>query len=518
MVRIFQYNLCSILTVLLIMCYNTILTASTGEITIEMPKCKGTIYQLFDIIGKKTGLSFVYDSNTIDNNKKTRIEKGRYTIRQAICIITGNKKLDVRTLGNHILITPLKTTLKNYPSTNLKQEDKQIEIVGVLIDKSTNRPLDGSFIRVEGTSIGSATNRSGEFRLTLPSELLNTSFIVFSHLGYKKRVIEASHLVHGFFTIKLEEQIITLQEVVLRLSNPLLLLEKLRENKKLNYPHNSVCATSFYREGVDYEKRFVKLSEGVFKIYKPSALTKQPDKVELLKMRNIYTRETKDSVITKMKAGIEASLMLDLIKNTPDFLDPNNHDYDFISTGITTFDGRMVDIVYFKQKEFVDDPCYCGELYIDAENYALLGAKFEISPKHIKSTANIFIEKKSKGIKITPLKISYNLSYKPWNGKYYINYVRGDLLFNFKKYKHLFRSSHLHTWFEMATCKIDTTQIKHPIKSKVLPARTIFEETNFPYDESFWENFNVIPIEKDLKKSIEKISLKIEEYLNDAKD
>ena len=36
----------------------------------------------------------------------------------------------------------------------------------------------------------------------------------------------------------------------------------------------------------------------------------------------------------------------------------------------------------------------------------------------------------------------------------------------------------------------------------------------FVYDKSFWEDFNVIPPEKELSEAIEKISSKIEETEN----
>ncbi|GAA6254767.1 hypothetical protein F070042J6_06190 [Bacteroides sp. f07] len=44
-----------------------------------------------------------------------------------------------------------------------------------------------------------------------------------------------------------------------------------------------------------------------------------------------------------------------------------------------------------------------------------------------------------------------------------------------------------------------------------MPTRTIFSDTNFKYDEDFWKEFNVIPLEAEISKLIEKVSLKIEE-------
>ena len=105
----------------------------------------------------------------------------------------------------------------------------------------------------------------------------------------------------------------------------------------------------------------------------------------------------------------------------------------------------------------------------------------------------------------------YTVTYKPYNGQYYINHVRGDLFFRIKKRKQLFGTFPLHTWFEMVTCKIDTNQVSRFTRSEALPTRTIFAETRFAYDEKFWGNFNVIPPEEKLNEAIGKISSKIEE-------
>jgi hypothetical protein len=45
----------------------------------------------------------------------------------------------------------------------------------------------------------------------------------------------------------------------------------------------------------------------------------------------------------------------------------------------------------------------------------------------------------------------------------------------------------------------------------MLPTRTVFAETNFTYDEDFWEGFNVILPEEKLNEAITRISSKIEE-------
>lgn len=63
----------------------------------------------------------------------------------------------------------------------------------------------------------------------------------------------------------------------------------------------------------------------------------------------------------------------------------------------------------------------------------------------------------------------------------------------------------------MITCKVDTEQVVVFPRTDRLPTRTIFSDTYFKYDENFWRDFNVIPLEEEISKLIEKISLKIEE-------
>lgn len=72
---------------------------------IHLSKEKNTVYRLLDKVSEQTGFLFIYDSKLIDNEKTVRIPKGDYTIRQAIYLITGNKELSLRVIGDHILIS-----------------------------------------------------------------------------------------------------------------------------------------------------------------------------------------------------------------------------------------------------------------------------------------------------------------------------------------------------------------------------------------------------------------------------
>lgn len=220
-------------------------------------------------------------------------------------------------------------------------------------------------------------------------------------------------------------------------------------------------------------------------------------------MRRISNNQERDTIIAKMKSGINASMQLDIIKDAPDFLIPEsdvNYPYVYAHSDITVIDNRMANVISFEQREFITSPLLKGNLYIDSENSALLRAEFEIHPKYVKNAANMLVEKKSRNLKIIPQKVVYTVSYKPWNGIYYISHVRGDLHFKVKKRKQLFGSSPLHVWFEMVVCKTDTDGVSRFGRKETLSTRTVFSETKFNYDEGFWGNFNVIPPEEKLNE------------------
>ncbi|MDH6305774.1 hypothetical protein M2459_003508 [Parabacteroides sp. PF5-5] len=513
--RALYLSICAIIGVLLIIALPV--QADNEDILsrkINLPKSKGTIYELLEKVTERSGCLFIYDSRVIKNEQTVNVKKGEYTIRQAIYEITGNRNLSLRVIGNHILI--------ELPAGSYKPQQEAVApkdtvsthftIEGSLFDRFSNEPIPFASVGLPAEGIGTITNMNGDFRLRLPDSL-GQATIQFSHIGYLPQFMDVSTLMGRPNTLSLEPKVISLQEVVVRLVNPQRLIREMLDSRKTNYNREPVYLTSFYREGVEHKKGIVNLTEAVFKIYKaPYDHEYSKDQVKLLKMRQISNEEEKDTLIAKMKSGINASLMLDLVKNLPEFLlEEYTYLYNYAHTDITVIDNRLVNVITFEQKKEVKTPLYRGEIFIDSENNALLSVQFEIHPKYVEKAAGMFVERKSRALDIKPQQISYTVSYKQWNNKYYVNHVRGDLHFRIKKKKKLWGSVNLHTWFEMVTCKIDTTDVSRFTRNEALQTRTIFADTNFSYDATFWEDFNVILPEEKLSESINKITAKIEE-------
>ncbi len=49
---------------------------------------------------------------------------------------------------------------------------------------------------------------------------------------------------------------------------------------------------------------------------------------------------------------------------------------------------------------------FCGELYIDSENSALLRARFEIHPRYVKAATRLFVIRQAPKIRLTTEKLS----------------------------------------------------------------------------------------------------------------
>lgn len=504
-----------LLVCMLLCIYMPLMATETTDLLerkIKLPKSKGTVYQLLNLITERTDYLFIYDSRIIDNEQRATIDKGEYTIREAIYKITGNPSLNLRLIDSHILIHLPVQEAEAAPEAPTEIEvDDYFTITGTLYDKETKEPIIFASVGITNAGIGTITNQNGEFRLKLPRSHYHSA-LHFSHLGYLSQDVSCEIFANKYSTFTLQPNAIPLQEVIVRAIDPMAVLTEMLDKRKDNYIQKPVYLTTFYREGIERKKGMVSLSEGVFKVLKTPYSSLATDQVKLLKMRRVSNTKEKDTLITKIKSGINACLMLDLIKQLPDFLRAEQESpYIYTHSAITVIDNRFVDVISFEQKKHYSEPLYKGEVYIDKDSKALIKAEFEIQPDHIKKATNMFVERKSKYLQITPQEIKYTVSYKLWEGKYYINHVRGDLYFKIRNKKRLFSSTDVHTWFEMVTCKIEENDVSRFSRSETLSSRTIFAETKFEYDEHFWGEFNIIIPENELNDAIRKISSKIEE-------
>lgn len=463
--------------------------------SIHLPHSRGTVYQLLQQVSQVSGYLLMYDSHLIDNARMQEIEEGTRTVAEAIHDITGQSSLQLSIHGGYILIT----------QSSESYEQEPMRILGTLLDAETGQPIPSGTIHIKGSSWGTVSNQEGQFLIHIPDSM-KTSPLVFSHVGYRRQEIPVQSFTGGNPVISLEPNLISLHEVVVRMRDPDLVIQRMIEARERNYPKSPSCLTTFYREGTHYSQKLLDLTEGIFQVYKPGlGSTYGVDQVKQLKNNRISFRSEEDSLIAKIRGGIGSCLSLDVMQHLPPFLQPEGSglECEYHYSDITWIDDRSTHVIYFSPSASSLENYYEGEIYVDAESLALVQVRFRIHPDYLKKT--VLVQKQGKYLKIVPRSAEYVLSYRRWGSFYYIHHVRGDLYFKVRKKGWFSRSPLLHTWLEMATCHIDTTQVESFSRKERLRPESIFMDTPTDYDPVFWRNFNVIPREKHLKESIDQL-------------
>lgn len=479
---------------------------------IQLPKIKETSYELLNRITNLTGFFFIYDSDAVNNEKKINFPGGKHTVRQSISLITKNPNIQIKVIDRHILLYKNKTSPVTDSEPAPKDSTNFIIAKAVVKDAQTREPIPYVSASIENSGIGTVTNQSGEFMLKIPHPD-TVRHIYISHVGYNQQSIPVELFLNNPVDIYMQTKIVPLPEIIIGLINPQKTVREMLTNIPNNYQSEPVYFTSFYREGVERKNTIFSMTEAVFQIYKTGFKSSIDDQVKLLKMRKISNTNEKDSIILKMRAGIDASLRMDIIKHIPNFLELNDKNpFDYTKIDVAVTDTGFANVIAFEQKAYIDDPLYKGKLYINADNSALLMAQFEINPDYIDKATNTFVIKRPKEIDIKAENANYTVHYKYWNGKYYLNHIRGDLSFKVKNKNTFFQpAKSIHIFFEMVVCQIDTTDVKRFSRKESISTHNIFSETKFQYDNHFWDDFNIILPEERLNEAIGRISSKIEE-------
>lgn len=118
--------------------------------------------------------------------------------------------------------------------------------------------------------------------------------------------------------------------MVIRRTEPLNLLRQALAKIPENYSPDPVIETAFYRETIRKNDDYVAVSEAVLDIYKPGFSSIGSEQTKVLRGRKNMDLNKMDTLMVKLKGGLETSFLLDIIRNRPDFLQPDqfsNYEY-----------------------------------------------------------------------------------------------------------------------------------------------------------------------------------------------
>ena len=469
---------------------------------------KTPIYQVLLKLTAKTGYNFSYNSDLINDEKPVTLELKNYPLKHIIDTLFQDSSLVYNVIKNHIVIHKRNKTPDT--SSSLKKQTAHILIQGTVLSEVKQKPLPYATIGLKNQPLGTIANNDGEFIFKINREFLDDTLII-SNIGYENKMIPLEEIRETDQIFFLQEKLYSIQEVIVRTRDPYLILRRAMKQKSGNYyTQRPVFLTSFYRETIKKEERFFSVSEALIKIYQPNKKIFQTPRITVLKSRKTIDYSRKDSIMVKLKAGLEAILYLDIVNEGISFLDVSNQNlYSYTLEDISYFDGKDAYVIRFQPKGETDFPLYTGKVYVEIESLAIIGAEFHLNRNNLRKISESLIIKKKWDIKVRPKSTSYFINYKKSNGKYHLNHIRGDLVFKIRKRGELFGED-FKVSFEMATNNINLKDSDKFGNMKTAPVHKIFIEQISSYDPSFWGDYNYIKPDEPIKQTIEKLNSKIQ--------
>ena len=374
-----------------------------------------------------------------------------------------------------------------------------------MVDKRSGKPLPYATIALLETSLGSISNQQGEFSFKLPLDLPDPMMVV-SYMGYRSMVLPVTYPVEEEIEIGMEKELVPLQEVIIRYTDPVKLLQEAIQRIPENYLDEHSTMTAFYRESVKRNEHCMVYSEAVLDVAKvPYSSLTSNDHVSIVKRRKISDVTAEDTILIKLRSGISTSMSLDVIKNRPDFLEEDFHArYNLEFTDMMTYGDRLVYVIGFQQKKEINDLLFKGQIYLDQETLAVLATDFEFNPDLLHKEPELFLVSHSPKIHIRPVMAKYHVDYRSIQNRYYVSQVRAEVEMKVRK-RRKWISSRYKISIEMAITDLIPNQRLRINPADRVSRNIVLADEPFQFDPIFWGIHNTIEPEASLLESIRKL-------------
>jgi hypothetical protein len=462
-----------------------------------------SVYQAFRLLSGLTHLNFTYSPDMIDLSKRVSINVEDKSLRSVLKGILLDPSLEFRIIGQQLVIfRPLVVKRSTFSIPQDGDSIAMLEIRGRVLDRNTLQPVPFANICLVGKSIGTVANLEGNFLMKINSRHLQDSLGI-SCMGYERLIIPITSFIHPGQNYYLKPDIIPIQEVIIRKTNALSLLRAAIENIPHNYPIEPTLLTSFYREIVTKNDRVMAVSEAILQTYKTGYnMSVSGDQIKIVKGRKTIESSSADTLILKLKAGLNTTLLLDVAKNLPEFLiEENFQSYYYKMADIIVSDQNELYVIEFSPRDVVPATLYKGRIFLDLKSLAIAAVEFEVDPTKMETASHMFVLKKPRHVKVKPLKAEYKVTFRNIDGRYYLNLIRCKTSFRIRQKNQLFGSTYS-TILEMAVTDIETDNVERFRIKETVRSQDIFMEQISDFQDSFWGEYNFIKPEVPLEKAI----------------
>lgn len=451
---------------------------------------------ILDQLSWQAGVFFSYDASLINPEKKVSLEVNNTSLFTVLNTLLDSDNFNFSELQNQIIIS------ERTHVAPIKKDPipvKYFFLTGKIIDKKKEDPIKYASVSILNKPLGTISNADGDFLLKIhPDNILDT--IIVSCMGYSQIVTPAYKILDEdiFFMNPVSVRI---KEVKVTSITPEQLLKNVRSNFKKNHSQDIKLMTAFYRETVKQEDRYINVSEAILEILKIPYNIGRGDVVRLIKGRKSPDVQPFQWINFKLQGGPFTITKLDVVKTMQNFLDKdfeNLHVYHIRK--VIWYDKHPVYVLSFKPLSGMVSPAFEGELYVHRETFAIVHANFGYNKEGLREAEKIMIKKKPRGVKARPSYVNYTVNYQQFQGKWQLATAQASVKIKIRSKRDKLNSE-FHSVSDLLITDIQPTELKRFTRDESFTRRDVFVEMIDEYDEKYWENYNIIKPNEDLRKA-----------------
>lgn len=175
-------------------------TVRAQDARIDLKMSDATLSQVFQKIEQLTEYMFIYKSEDIQAIEHVTVDVSQMMVKDVLETCLKGTELSYIFKNNVIVIQKLPR----------EEKEKGFRVVGRVTDEK-KQSMPGVTVRLDGTTIGSATNNEGIFALTLP---IRKGVLIISFVGYKTQKVNFAETMKDTLIVVMYEDVQALDETV----------------------------------------------------------------------------------------------------------------------------------------------------------------------------------------------------------------------------------------------------------------------------------------------------------------
>lgn len=398
-------------------------------------------------------------------------------------------------------------------------QDVFMTLYGKVTDAQNGQPIPFASIQLKGSGTGTASNVLGEFIFKIREKHAVDTLLV-SCIGYKTMVYPLRQSGTRVINLRLEPATVVLKEVTVNPKSGFDILKEAFARIPENYDTSDVQLTAFYQESILLGEKELAFNEAVLDVYRVFYENKErPDQIKVIKGRKKDIQQKSDQQfyywISNISNGARGTLgegffLKDIGHKRNTFSQRNFRYYECeYRESIHEGNRNLIVLDMFPRKNSRKGLLRL-KIFLDEESLAIVRIEYETTPAGIdwvnrRGKGGLAYIIMSKVIRATLdfSRLTASVSYKQYNGKWYLNDVKRhwDVLLNSKK-----RNMKDTPWtsdMSLLITDIQTENVKRFSEGDIVANRSSMGNIiGGEYDEAFWENYNIVkPVLPDSLKN-----------------